>query len=404
MESWKRNLYVLCFAMFIVMVAMSMIMPFLPLFIQQELGISDPHQVTAWAGIVFGANFLTAGLVSPIWGSLADKYGRKIMILRSGFCMSVIITLTGFVGSIWQLLGLRLLNGTVGGIIPASTALVASSAPREQAGWAQGMLQSSAVAGGIMGPFFGGLLADHIGFRLIFSCTGLLVFLATLLITVTVKESFTPPPAREQTSFREDARLIFSTRPLPALFFVTVMIQFALFSIIPVLPIYVQSLLGGDDRVAFYTGLVAAAMGLANVLAAPQLGKLGDRYGSHKVLLVCLIAAALIFIPQAMVTTVWQLIVLRFMLGLCLGGLLPAVNALLRRSTPPERVSRVYGYNNTFVCLGSMLGPSIGGLVAGYISLSGVFLMTSAFLFLNAVWVAYSLARKPIHETSDVSM
>ncbi|MBO8164645.1 MAG: MFS transporter [Brevibacillus sp.] len=396
MESWKRNLYVLCFAMFIVMMAMSMIMPFLPLFIQSELGISDPHEVTAWAGIVFGANFLTAGLVSPIWGSLADKYGRKIMILRSGFSMSVIITLTGFVGSIWQLLGLRLLNGTVGGIIPASTALVASSAPREQAGWAQGMLQSSAVAGGIMGPFFGGLLADYIGFRLIFSCTGLLIFLATVLVTVTVKENFTPPPVRQKISFREDARLIFSTQPLPALFLVTVMIQFALFSIIPVLPIYVQSLLGTDERVAFYTGLVAAAMGLANVMAAPSLGRLGDRYGSHKVLLICLIAAALIFIPQAMVTTVWQLVVLRFLLGLCLGGLLPAVNALLRRAAPPQMISRVYGYNNAFVCAGSMLGPTMGGLVAGYVSLSGVFLVTSGFLFLNAAWVAYSLWRKPL--------
>lgn len=396
MESWRRNLYVLCFAMFITMVAMSMIMPFLPLFIQSELGISDPHQVTTWAGIVFGANFLTAGLVSPIWGNLADKYGRKIMILRSGYCMSVIITLTGFVGNVWQLLALRLLNGMVGGIIPASTALVASTTPREKAGWAQGLLQSSAVAGGIMGPFFGGLLADYIGFRLIFSCTGLLILLATVLITFTVKENFTPPPPRERTSFREDFRLIFSTKPLPALFLVTVMIQFALFSIIPVLPMYVQSLLTSDERVAFYTGLVQAAMGLANVLAAPQLGKLGDRFGSHKVLLVCLMVAGLSFIPQAMVTTVWQLIVLRFVLGLCLGGLLPAVNALLQRFTPQERVSRVYGYNNMFVCLGNMLGPSIGGAVAGYISMSGVFLMTSAFLFLNALWVTYSLARKTI--------
>jgi DHA1 family multidrug resistance protein-like MFS transporter len=373
-----------------------MIMPFLPLFIQSELGISDPHQVTAWAGIVFGANFLTAALVSPIWGNLADKYGRKIMILRSGYCMSVIITLTGFVGNVWQLLGLRLLNGMVGGIIPASTALVASTTPREKAGWAQGMLQSSAVAGGIMGPFFGGLLADYIGFRLIFSCTGLLILLATVLITVTVKENFTPPPARERTSFREDARLIFASKPLPALFLVTVMIQFALFSIVPVLPIYVQSLLASNERVAFYTGLVQAAMGLANVLAAPQLGKLGDRYGSHKVLLVCLIVAALSFIPQAMVTSVWQLVMLRFVLGLCLGGLLPAVNALLQRFTPQERVSRVYGYNNAFVCLGNVLGPSSGGLIAGYISLRGVFLMTSAFLLLNALWVAYSLARKPL--------
>ncbi len=403
MEIWKRNLYALCAAMFVVMVAMSMIMPFLPLYIQHDLGVSDPHMVTTWAGIVFGANFLTAGLVSPIWGNLADKYGRKIMILRSGYSMAVIISLTGLAGSVWQLLALRLLNGTVGGIIPASTALIASSAPQEKAGWAQGMLQSSAVAGTIMGPFFGGLLADHVGFRAIFSLTGALILLATVFVTIMVKEQFTPPPAKERTSLRDDARLIFSTRPLPALFCVTVMIQFALFSIVPVLPIYVQSLVGTGGRVAFYAGLVTAAMGIANVIASPQLGKLGDRFGSNRVLLVCLLAAAAIFVPQAFVTSVWQLVALRFTLGLCLGGLLPSVNALIRRSVPDDMISRVYGYNNSFVCLGNMLGPMTGGFLAGYISMRGVFLMTSALLLLNAAWVAHSLYRMSFADDSDAA-
>ncbi len=402
METWQRNLYVLCGALFVVMLAMSMIMPFLPLYIQQDFGVDDPHQVTAWAGIIFGANFLTAGIVSPIWGNLADKYGRKIMILRSGFFMSVIVAATGFAGSLWQLLGLRLLNGTVGGIIPASTALVASTAPKERAGWAQGMLQSFVVAGSIMGPLFGGFLADKIGFRMIFVVTGSLILLATLVITFTVKETFVPPPAKERSSLREDFRMIFSSKELPALFFVTVMIQFALFSIIPVLPIYVQELLGSEaENAAFWAGIVAAAMGAANVIASPRLGRLGDRHGSQKVLLVCLLVAGLLFIPQAMVTTVWQLVLLRFLLGLCLGGLLPSVNALLRRVTPSHMVSRVYGYNNSFVCIGSLLGPVTGGFIAGYLSMSGVFLMTSALLLLNAGWVYLSFFRKQSIQESE---
>ncbi|MFY0546016.1 MFS transporter [Brevibacillus sp. H7] len=394
METWQRNLYVLCGSLFVVMMAMSMIMPFLPLYIQQDFGVEDPHEVTAWAGIIFGANFLTAGIVSPIWGNLADKYGRKIMILRSGFFMSVIISATGFAGSLWQLLGLRLLNGTVGGIIPASTALIASTAPKERAGWAQGMLQSFVVAGSIMGPLFGGLLADKIGFRMIFMVTGSLILIATLVITFTVKETFVPPPAKERSSLREDFRMIFSSKELPALFFVTVMIQFALFSIFPVLPIYIQELLATRENVAFWAGIVAAAMGTANVFASPRLGRLGDRYGSEKVLFICLLAAAVLFIPQALVTTVWQLVLLRFLLGLCLGGLLPSVNALLRRATPSYMVSRVYGYNNSFVCIGSMLGPMTGGFLAGFLSISGVFWMTSVLLFLNAGWVYLSFLRR----------
>ncbi|GED67685.1 MFS transporter [Brevibacillus reuszeri] len=402
MEIWRRNLYVLCGSLFVVMVAMSMIMPFLPLYIQQDFGIEDPHEVTAWAGIIFGANFLTAGLVSPIWGNLADKHGRKIMILRSGYFMSITVALTGFAGSVWQLLALRLINGLVGGIIPASTALVASSVPKEQIGWAQGMLQSFITAGTIMGPLFGGLLAERIGFRMIFFITGSLLLLATLVITFTVKENFVPPEKKDRSSLRDDFHMIFSSKELPALFFVTVMIQFALFSIIPVLPIYIAQLLGSEGaKVALWAGLVQAAMGIANVFASPRLGRLGDRYGSQKVLLGALLMAAILFIPQGFVATVWQLILLRFLLGLSLGGLLPSVNSLLRRATPVHMVSRVYGYNNSFVSIGSMLGPMIGGFLAGYVSISGVFFMTSAFLFINAGWVYYSFFRNKSMQQTD---
>ena len=402
MEIWRRNLYVLCGSLFVVMVAMSMIMPFLPLYIQQDFGIEDPHEVTAWAGIIFGANFLTAGLVSPIWGNLADKHGRKIMILRSGYFMSITVALTGFAGSLWQLLALRLINGLVGGIIPASTALVASSVPKEQIGWAQGMLQSFITAGTIMGPLFGGLLAERIGFRMIFVITGCLLLLATLVITFTVKENFVPPEKKDRSSLREDFQMIFSSKELPALFFVTVMIQFALFSIIPVLPIYIAQLLGSEGaKVALWAGLVQAAMGVANVFASPRLGRLGDRYGSQKVLLGALLMSAILFIPQGLVATVWQLVLLRFLLGLSLGGLLPSVNSLLRRATPVHMVSRVYGYNNSFVSIGSMLGPMIGGFLAGYVSISGVFFMTSAFLFINAGWVYYSFFKNKSMQQTD---
>lgn len=403
MEIWRRNLYVLCGSLFVVMVAMSMIMPFLPLYIQQDFGIDDPHQVTAWAGIIFGANFLTAGLVSPIWGNLADKHGRKIMILRSGYFMSITVALTGFAGSLWQLLALRLINGLVGGIIPASTALVASSVPKEKIGWAQGLLQSFVTAGTIMGPLFGGVLAERIGFRMIFVITGSMLLLATLVITFTVKEKFVPPEKKDRSSLKEDFQMIFSSKELPALFFVTVMIQFALFSIVPVLPIYISQLLSSEgEKVALWAGIVQAAMGIANVFASPQLGRLGDRFGSQKVLLFALLAAALLFIPQGLVWTVWQLVVLRFLLGLSLGGLLPSVNALLRRATPAHMVSRVYGYNNSFVSIGSMLGPMIGGFMAGYVSINGVFFMTSAFLFINAGWVYYSFFRnKSVQSTGS---
>ncbi|WP_232697794.1 MFS transporter [Brevibacillus daliensis] len=389
MEVWKRNLYVLCGALFIAMVGMSMVMPFLPLFIEQEFNITDPDEVTTWAGIIFGANFLTAGLFSPIWGNLADKYGRKIMILRSGFLMSITIGLTGLAGNVWHLLFLRLLNGTIAGIIPASNALVASTAPREKSGWALGVLQSSVVSGSIMGPFFGGLLADMVGYRVVFLITGGLLFIASLIITFAVKEEFTPLPKKEQTSLREDFKMMFSSKTLPVLFAVTVMIQLSLNGILPILPLYVKSLVGDSNNIAFFAGLVTAVTGLANVMSSPTLGKIGDRIGPHKVLLGSLLLSAIVFIPTAMVETYWQLLLLRFIAGLCLGGLMPAVTSLLRKVTPSHMVSRVFGYNNSFLSLGNMIGPATGGYVATFFGYHGVFYMTSILLLLTFFWFLY---------------
>ena len=297
-------------------------MPFLPLFIQHDLGITNQGLVTTWAGIIFGANFLTAGLVSPIWDFAI-------------FCGS----------------------------------------------------------GYDMGPFFGGLIAEAFGFRPTFVITGCLIIIATLIVTFVVQEDFTPPPPKAQSSIREDFKVIFSTQPLPALFFTTIMIQFALLSVNPVLPIYVQKLIGSKDGVAFFAGFVTAAMGLANVFAAPRLGKLGDRIGSQKVLLICLFTAAIIIFPQSLVTSVWQLVALRFLQGLCIGGLLPSVNSLLRKATPSEMTSRVYGYNNSFVSFGSMLGPVTGGLVASKFDLHSVFWMTSGLSILGGLWVWHSLPK-----------
>jgi len=389
------NLAVLWFGQFLVMSGMTMIIPFISLYVQEELGVTDPNQVAWWANAIFAANFVTSFFAQPLWGGLADRYGRKIMLLRSGFGMAIVMTLMGFATSVWQLLLLRVLNGLIAGFVPAATALMSASAPKERMGFAMGTMQSGAVAGTILGPLIGGVLAEWVGYRPIFYITGALLFVASLLAWAVVKESFVPASSRSgaNESLASGFRRLVKAPQIPALFAVTVGIQISLLSSLLLIPLFVQEL-HGPEMLAFYAGFVGSVTGLANMAASPILGRVADRIGYEKVLTVCLVGAALSFIPQALVDNVWQLVASRFLLGAFMGGMLPSVNALLRAYTPDGMESRAYGFNSSFLSLGNILGPMTGGALAGWVGIRGIFVFACGMLLLNAAWV-WATLRKP---------
>lgn len=390
MERWKKNLVILCVGQFLFMASMSQIIPFLPLYLQ-ELGITDPQEVSKWAGIIFGIQFLTAFIVSPIWGKLADRHGRKIMLIRSGIGMAIVITLMGFATNHIQLLILRLINGLISGFIPAAIALTATNTPKERVGYALGILQSSAVAGTICGPLIGGIMADIVGFRAIFSYTGISVFLATIIVILFVHEKFEKNKNEVKTSFVEDFKVIAAKKPILSLFAVTTLIQLAMLGTLPLIPLYVQELAPSTNYLAFFAGLTGAVMGFANMLASPQLGKLGDTYGSHYVLVFSILGAALFTLPQAFVQELWQLITLRFFVGLCLGGMLPSIHSLIRHFAPEGMESRTYGYSNSALFLGNLIGPIVGGFIASEFGIRSIFIWASVLLFITVVWVKWLL-------------
>lgn len=390
MERWKKNLIILCCGQFLVMASMSSVIPFLPLYLQ-ELGMDDPDQVKRWAGFIFGANFLTAFIVSPIWGKIADRYGRKMMLIRSGIGMSIIVTLMGFATNHIQLLILRLLNGTISGFIPAAIALMATNTPRDKVNTALGILQSGAVAGAIFGPLFGGLMADFLGFRAIFSYIGISIFLATIIVIFFVHEKFERKEAakQEKTSFVEDLKLLVSIKPILSLFVVTMIMQLAMMGIQPLIPLYVQELAPDTQYLAFFAGLTAASLGTANMLFSPILGKLGDKYGSHLVLLFSILGAALFAFPQAFISQLWQLIVMQFLLGACIGGLLPSVNTLIGNYAPKGMESTTYGYSNSAMFIGNLMGPTITGQFTAIFGLSSMFIWSTTLLLINALVVKF---------------
>lgn len=399
MNQWKTNLAILWVGQFMVMAGMTMIVPFLPLYIQ-ELGITDKDSAAIWAGVIFAGNFLTAFIFQPFWGKMADRYGRKMMLLRSGFGMAIVMVLMGQASTVWQLLLLRLLNGTISGFIPAAISLVSANTPKNRIGVAMGVIQSGAVAGTILGPFIGGILAESIGFRPIFLVTGILVFLATLFAMLLVKESFDRKEAQAQKSASVFAGLkeLWKIPQLPSLFGVTFMIQFALLSAMPLLPLYIQDL-HGPERAAFYAGLVGAITGVSNMIASPLLGKLSDRLGgAERILLYSLLASVVVTGLQAFVPNITSLLILRFLQGICMGGMLPSVNSLVRKFTPNGMESRAYSFNASFLSLGNMIGPIIGGVCSVWIGIEGIFIVGAVMMLINAWWTQRSLKPTPLEQ------
>jgi DHA1 family multidrug resistance protein-like MFS transporter len=396
MVRWKVNLMVLWFGQFLIMGGMTMIMPFMPLYLQ-ELGMKDPHEIATWAGIIFAGNFVTSFLFQPLWGGLADRYGRRVMLLRSGFGMAIVMTLMGFAGNAWQLLLLRMLNGTISGYIPAAVALVSTNTPKEKLGFAMGTLQSGAVAGTILGPFIGGLLAEWIGYRYIFYITGSLLFIASILTLLLVKEKFDikEATAKPKVSILSGFGQLKHIPQLPSLYAVTFLIQFAFLSSMPLMPLFVGQLHGYGPGLALYAGLVGSITGFSNMISSPILGRLSDRIGPEWILGVCLVGASLMFIPQALVQNVWQLFAARFGLGIFMGGLLPTVNALIGKYTPMGMESRAYSFNTSAMSLGNMTGPVVGGAISGLLIIQQIFIISSVLLMVNAIW-AYKTLMRPM--------
>ncbi|WP_409342119.1 MFS transporter [Paenibacillus sp. MBLB4367] len=395
MARWQINLAVLGTGQFFVNAGMTMIIPFLPLYLQ-EMGMRDNHQIALWASIIFSANFLTSFVFQPIWGNLADRYGCKLMVLRSGFGMAVVMTLMGFAGGAWHLLLLRLINGIVSGFSPASISLMSKNTPRDKIGFTMGTLQAGGVAGTILGPFLGGMLAGRFGYRPIFYMTGGLILIASLLALLLVKEERPVKSMKE----RANSPLFGGFRPLfqiPELFMLnttTVVIQLALLSPIALIPLFVQELHQQAASVAFYAGLASSVNGLSNIFASPLLGKLGDKVGASRILYFSLIGSAVVCIPQAFVTDIWQLLAVRFLLGLFMGGLLPSINTLIGSYTPEAAESRSYSLNSSMYALGSLLGPLIGGAVSESFSIRGVFLLSAFLLAGCALWVRIYAIRR----------
>ncbi len=386
-QYWRRNLAVCLIGSFTTIVSMTLLLPFLPIYIG-EIGVSNPAAIAQWSGIAFGATFFSAALIAPFWGWMADRYGRKLMLVRASLGMAIAQSLMGMAQNVWELVGLRLFTGFAGGYASGATILVATQTPKRRSGWALGMLNSGIMAGSLVGPLIGGTLPPLIGIRATFWLAGGVIFLAFLATTFLIKEEKRSASIKKAAAQARWSQ-ISDKRPVIVMLVVGTLLTFANMSIEPIITIYVGQLVE-PSRITFVSGLAMSAAALGAILSAARLGKLADRIGHWPVVIVTLAISALLLIPQAFVTAGWELVILRFLLGLSLGGLMPCVTSVIRHSVPDAVVGRVLGYATSSTYFGQVAGPILGGFVGGHIGMRAVFLGTAVLMALGAAyaWLA----------------
>ncbi|QLZ61125.1 multidrug efflux MFS transporter [Citrobacter freundii] len=394
MESWRVNLISVWFGCFFTGLAISQILPFLPLYVSQ-LGVTSHEALSMWSGLTFSVTFLVSAIVSPMWGSLADRKGRKLMLLRASLGMAIAILLQAFATNVWQLFLLRGVMGLTSGYIPNAMALVASQVPRERSGWALSTLSTAQISGVIGGPLMGGFIADHVGLRAVFCITAGLLVVSFMVTLFFIKEGVRPTIKKSE---RLSGKAVFASLPYPALvislFFTTLVIQLCNGSIGPILALFIKSMVPDSGNIAFLSGLIASVPGISALISAPRLGKLGDRVGTERILMATLIFAVVLFFAMSWVTTPLQLGVLRFLLGFADGAMLPAVQTLLVKYSSDQVTGRIFGYNQSFMYLGNVAGPLMGATVSAMAGFRWVFIATASIVLINIWQLAVALRRR----------
>ena len=391
METWKRTVYISLVCVFCTSFGVSQLGPILPLYFH-DLGVNTPEGMSLWSGLATGATYIIVCLAAPFWGRVADKKGRKITLIRSSFGMALCNVLIAFQTTPEGVVLIRLVQGLVSGFYSASITLIASESPIERTGWALGLLASANLAGSLIGPLLGGYIADTVGIRNDFIIVGTLMGLAGVLATIFIHENYIPQPNHEKLSIRKLKEQIPEFNSIVALCVASFIYAICIMSLQPVISVYIKGIVPSDtENLAFIAGAVFSAMGIAQLMSSSPLGKLVDKIGPRKVLVVSLIYVGILNIPQAYVSDVYQLAIIRFLQGFGLGGMLPALNTYLSSKTPREFTGQVFSYNQSCLFFGYFLGSVGGASLMAWLGFTTLFWVSGGLFIISALWIGFKL-------------
>jgi len=388
MQPWKRNLLFICLAQLATMVGFSTYGSFIPYYLQ-ELGVDSYEAALAWTA-AFNCGASTAMMIAaPIWGRLADLHGRKLMLVRATAAGTVLAALMSLVTDPAQLIVIRIAQGALCGTMGAAMTLVATGTPERNLASSLGALQTTQYVGMAIGPMIGGFLADATNYRSVFPMAAAFIGSGLLAIILGVREVRKPKQAVKEDKPKVTIRSAIRIRGIVSgttmlLIGALASTSFAMAVLVPIIPLYIQVLVTDSDRLATTAGLIASVSAISTAISAMVIGRLADRIGLKRVLVACVVGVAATFVPQALVDNPTQLIMLRIVQGVFVGGILPTANALLAVSTPQEHRGTIFGLTTSMQSGGNALGPIIGAGVASLWGLTSGFYLTAVIFAILA--------------------
>lgn len=380
-QNWKRNTFLLAFAMIGTSASYTMLIPFLPLYL---LDLGTPAEaVTIWSGAVFSITFLIAAVMAPVWGKFADEYGKKRMAVRAAIGLTVAYFLGGLVTSPWELLGVRAVQGFANGFFPAALSIASSLAPKRQMGYALGVVQTGQIIGTVLGPLIGGIISEIVGMRMSFFVAATFLFLVVLLVIIFVDETNdNSQEAKEaHTSIIDDFRYAMSNRIVLLMLSLGLMVCLTNMVLQPVISLYVAQLQHSFDSVALHSGIIFSLGGIAGILSTTAWGTFGQRKGYFLVIALAFMGGGICILGQFFADSLLSFGILQFLFGLFFVGANPAISATLVNETSADFRGRVFGIATTANQTGSMLGPLLGSIISTSLGIKAVFLLIGPLIF-----------------------
>ena len=411
---WRRNLAFIWIGVFVGLLGAQFVFPFIPFYIR-DLGVSEKSQVSLYSGLTASAAGLSLTITAPIWGSLADRFGRRPMLIRALIGAGLLIALMGLVQAVWQLILLRFLMGAFAGTMGAAAALVAATTPRERVGYAMGTLQTGVFMANMLGPVAGGLVAASLGIRQSFIFCAALYLIAGTLVFFFVKEpkvARTPASGNTQgEGLVANLKVVVRERQIVLMLGFLFVLWLSTTFVRPVMPIsiddyalpHAEASNARDNLVRLRlppipgvrsvftpkeesaTGLVFGIIGLTSTVAALTVSRVGQRLGYRNCVTFAAVMTGLLYIPVAMAGTFTAFLLFFGAVGLFQGAMVPGTNALIAASVPEGKQGSAFGLAASMQSLALLVGPLGGGFVAGVFGIKSVYVIIGIVLMIAAV-------------------
>ncbi|MBI2165175.1 MAG: MFS transporter [Chloroflexi bacterium] len=380
-QSWQRLLVLTCLIQFFVVLGLQMTFPYIPLFMQKELGIVRGEEAAFWTGIAGIGSGATMFLTGPLWGYLGDRVGHKKNILRATFVTALVYIPLGLAQNVLQFTVALTFFGLATGTWVANMALLSTVLPRERVPFAIGMLQVAAFVGMTLGPLPGGLIADTLGFRAAYFVASACLAMAGAIALFFLHEPRKAGPAVQAFGWSNLVGVARAKGVAPSL---TVVLLATMLPqmILPVIPVYIQSL--RESAPASLAGLAFTLQSLTAAISAYTAVWVARRAGLGRMIVLCAIAYSLLYFLLFLSHSVGAVLVMMALIGFLWGGMSVAVNTLIGLVAPRGQQGTTYGFLQSVSAIGFWLGPLMGGTMARAVGMREVFLFSAGTLLAMA--------------------